>query len=1194
MKDTKILNGGLNFDDSYFVMPQGDYSDATNIKLDNLGSHEDNIVTNLVGNLLPTNGTFSATGGGVNTNRGAYVDKGRNRVFLFFYNSLGFHNIWMYNYATLSATKLIENKTNFGGSDVFDFGGSKVVNVGVIYRTDETEDILLWSIPEKEAGVWKMYIKDHINNTYGNNWREEYMTLISEPPPIPISATYDSESTLKVNTLRRHLFQFRYRWIYKDDTKSVWSSYSKMTAPVEISYLETDTDATKYNVILAEYQTGGANVVSIDIAVRISLGNEWTDDLIVRTINKATDSVASDSSATFKFYNDGVYVPVDTKESLQLQDYVPLSCNALEVSDGRYVLLGGVEEGYSFTSPANVTMEVSEADLDTIFGLSVQTSATPICQGLTITNNESSNYITVDYTECNGNTNSANIPPSSNYPNNTVTVCADTRVDPTLTSQDPYATWNYSFNGISCDTPTTKVVNLVLSGAVPAVGVQVGITIQRPYAGLSDVVILYTVQSGDTLDDIGAALTALINSTPPNYVATYDAGTDTITLTVISQDIVIKTVIGISLNAGEITIAAYMPFSKYRFGLQYFDKYGRTNGVMTYSNGTINDFEVATSTFVDGNFTEGTIKVPIISASIKHVPPVWAKYYHWVRSENLSISKMRWWVRDGVDISATDYDYIDITSLNRNAFGIITPYEYVEGDRIKLFSTADNSIYDAPILGLVSATSPSISHKLKINKTPLGTNIKTGIVIYSPRKASEITNLVFYEFGERYEIGNSGLSTRFHKGANQNQSPSTPISVPATFSFIRGDVFSRKRKVPLASGAVTKDIFDFHITDTFESSVNSNGRPTVVDEAAKNTFNTAMIRFSDGYYFNTKNNNINRFYFENFKEADYGYGEIQRMRMRDRQLRIYQKNKTGFMYVLQQLIRSVGDGGVLSQSDQLLNDMNYYSGDFGIGTAYSSLESLDYEDYFVDPLRGAYIRVSLNGLDNISDIYKMSSYCASRLKYYTAHPRYDVNTSASGVPTIIGMVDYIAREYITHEEEVYVEIPIQTTITKKTLAFSSKRKRFTSFYSFYPQSGGTHNGNFFTVKGNQIYIHDGSAVRNTFYGSLQTSKVSVVFNQSPQIKKTFQAVSMEGNNLWHVENVYTNSQESSLSTIDFVEREGHYHAALLRAGTDQASLISGDSLKGGYIICIFVNTFNQISTMATVSMKYILSNLNLK
>ena len=92
---------------------------------------------------------------------------------------------------------------------------------------------------------------------------------------------------------------------------------------------------------------------------------------------------------------------------------------------------------------------------------------------------------------------------------------------------------------------------------------------------------------------------------------------------------------------------------------------------------------------------------------------------------------------------------------------------------------------------------------------------------------------------------------------------------------------------------ITIPIIESSFSDVYNIVTNSNGREAIVDENAKRTYFPTLVRFSQSYQADTNINGVNRFFFENQDTYDRGFGDIQRLYVRDRYMKVYQKFKVG-------------------------------------------------------------------------------------------------------------------------------------------------------------------------------------------------------------------------------------------------------------------------------------------------------------
>ena len=216
-------------------------------------------------------------------------------------------------------------------------------------------------------------------------------------------------------------------------------------------------------------------------------------------------------------------------------------------------------------------------------------------------------------------------------------------------------------------------------------------------------------------------------------------------------------------------------------------------------------------------------------------------------------------------------------------------------------------------------------------------------------------------------------------------------------------------------------IIESSFSDNYNLITNSNGRVSIVDENAKQTYFPTLIRFGGAYQVNTNINQINNFVYEDFDEYDRSFGDVIRLHVRDRYLKVYQKFKVGNVPILTQIVKDSANNPLQANTNTLINKVQYYAGDFGIGDAATSLAWNNFSDYFVDNYRGVVCRLSQDGITPLSIIYGTNAFFVPTLTEY----RQDLNNGVApegqtymGNPCIYGVFDAYTNKYIIAMEEI--------------------------------------------------------------------------------------------------------------------------------------------------------------------------------
>jgi hypothetical protein len=269
-----------------------------------------------------------------------------------------------------------------------------------------------------------------------------------------------------------------------------------------------------------------------------------------------------------------------------------------------------------------------------------------------------------------------------------------------------------------------------------------------------------------------------------------------------------------------------------------------------------------------------------------------------------------------------------------------------------------------------------------------------------------------FEINKRFSVPQTGKVWIVAKSTNDAIGSNNIIIEPMTFDF---EVIKDK----------TIGIIEPSFNDTYNLITNSNGRPSVIDENARQTYFPTVIRFGQAYQQNTNLNATNRFFYDDFDEYDRTFGDVLRLHVRDRYLKVYQQFKVGNVPILTQIVKDVTGNPLQANSNQLINKIQYYAGDYGIGDAATSLAWNNFADYFVDNYRGVVCRLSQNGIEPLSIIYKTNSFFVDK----TADYRKDLNNGVSdgvytGDPCIYGVFDANTNKYIIAMEEINRYAPI--------------------------------------------------------------------------------------------------------------------------------------------------------------------------
>jgi len=272
------------------------------------------------------------------------------------------------------------------------------------------------------------------------------------------------------------------------------------------------------------------------------------------------------------------------------------------------------------------------------------------------------------------------------------------------------------------------------------------------------------------------------------------------------------------------------------------------------------------------------------------------------------------------------------------------------------------------------------------------------------------------------------------------------------------------------------------------------------------------------------------------RAVDPANGSIQKLYAEDTNLNILQEDKVSYALIDKDALFTAEGGQLTASGAAVIGQIVPYLGKFGISKNPESFAIKGNRKYFSDKSRGAVLRLSRDGITEIS-MYGMRDWFKDNLKDATS---------------VVGMYDDNNDEYT---------ISLQNSSAYNTLSFDEGVKGWTSFYKFKPDFGFSVNKNFFTLHDNDLWKHNQeytiSTPKNTFYNEFSGSSITLVANQEPSIVKNFNTINYEGSSDWVMESSITDSGDkarkilkSSTSVADgvipvsFVKKEDKYYSHL--------------------------------------------------
>jgi hypothetical protein len=318
----------------------------------------------------------------------------------------------------------------------------------------------------------------------------------------------------------------------------------------------------------------------------------------------------------------------------------------------------------------------------------------------------------------------------------------------------------------------------------------------------------------------------------------------------------------------------------------------------------------------------------------------------------------------------------------------------------------------------------------------------------------------------------------------------------------------------ILKGKNDSDVVEFHVEESRikggfnDASVDLGVRAhTTAEFSGKEERPNALIHSG---IFNSKTgvNNINQFSIgQNITKAlDSQDGSIQKLYAEDTNLNVFQEEKVSWIAIDKDIIYTAEGSPQVTAANQVFGQTVSYNGNYGIGKNPESFAYYAGRKYFVDKPKGAVLRLSRDGITEISN-YGMRSYFRDLL-------------NNSSITNIVGSWDIYNKEYV---------LSVQSN-NNITLGFDESNNGWTTRYSYVPEAGGSLDGNFYTFKHGQLYLHYSNDLHNNFYSEQNNSEIDLIFNQNPSANKNFLTFNYEGSKTWNISNIEAEQDAGVIDT----------------------------------------------------------------
>jgi len=567
----------------------------------------------------------------------------------------------------------------------------------------------------------------------------------------------------------------------------------------------------------------------------------------------------------------------------------------------------------------------------------------------------------------------------------------------------------------------------------------------------------------------------------------------------------------------------------YQVGIVLADKFGRQSPVILSSTGNDTVFIDAATGESNSTNVFNALRVSFSSASVATLKALdWAysykivvkqreqEYYNWISTLT------------GANVIARLGD--SINKIPRDQTAVIPP------STSNTISPCDVSVYPK-ILNGANQTTSSLTKVQSINNpagtanvptiTDAGASISSGVSVYETEPFESDLDIFF-------ETSTGGLISALN---NAGATIDVRFFNCYLLTFSSGTHIEINR---LRAGFNEKS-FDVGV------------RAYVVKEnfAEERRFNTLI--HSSGLF----NSRTNVNYINQFNEAEGGLtisldpqdGSVQKLYADDTQIVIFQEDKLSRSPINKDFIYSAEGGAIpVTSNTQFLGTIAPYAGDFGISKNPESFATYGYAKYFTDKNRGSVLRLSQNGIVEISN-FGMSDFFRDALSHATkVIGSYDEYNGLYNLTIIGDCYDSETDTNVATAADGYF-----------TISFDEGSNGWTSFKSFEQEGGLSLNNIYYTFNAGKLWKHNDKSVnRNTFYGaSAAESYIEPILNDNPSTIKTFNNISYEGSNGWGLDFLRTD-----LSDIGIVPTNANCFDISLKVTRSSANVGANTLITG--------------------------------
>lgn len=1087
---------------------------------------------------------------GTNKTLGWCKDNENEAIIWFVWNSNSDHCIFRYFSLTKTTQKIFFKESSLGLSDNTEIAAEVVA--GRLYWNDNTDHPKAFNI--SKAVNYTAGLSSEAYTDDDKPFDTNVLPLIKTPPRYAPTVSYETTTEvdgvqIDFNNLRKKQWQVKYCYVYEDYQESAYSPISKVAlSDGEVSATgQWIEDLTFNNTLKIIVNSGVFNVKQIKVAIRDASNQNGGAFYLFKTIDKFKDDeevIPSDSIYDVRFLNNSMLESIDTTRENAYYHDIPLVARDMFLLDAKYLAMSMPKTGYDFKNE-DIDYSIGYDEADTDFDI----SSIPM----------SSDYERLKFNKWSnkcgrsgiGSTRIRITVPEKFYPNSVYRVVFKTpdfteALDELGLVKQPDVTASWSSPAERPDNYPEVAQEALISELSSAIDTCYSIPINIRQDGENMVRFDFYNSWGGLNAEFGDPILywmALWNKVLDNYQEyIYGSITDVLSAPVYR-----------GLKRGQ-----YHPF-----GIVYNDSQGRYNAV--FGDNVLYVPSIDETTDPDSSSKVYTPKI-----TINNTPPVWAETYRiaYIPYNSYTYTQMVPGVvlilggddENGIE---SGYSFLKINQailamLEEFPDSLISAYTWMKGDRLRQVGSPDSYEILREFTRTYNDNEETVTetgYLLKADFTVEALSDQIPLIeIYRPNLTPQ--DKVYYEIGEDYAILLPGTDARMHSGNIQNQTASQSAVISMNF----GDIYYRARFSSEADAGYAL-VEDNNFSDYYESSGINLGRGVVKTDLKQTT--TKRVVKTENYIEDTELNRLNILLpGDEYYPTSEVYGDITKTLERGDTIKIIQSHRETSVYVGKTYAKDAGGGDIALSTTNIFGSPHPYA-NFAGSKYRRSVIAAGNNVYYFDLTTSDFYRSATNGTMSISKKYGMNKFFERKseaFRNYTGEKDIIVGFEPSNNVIYISFIMGLSIETIAFSEED------ESKGFVFHVEFSNNSK--------IPEEYANYGDYLYSFVDGQLYEH-GNGPANQFYGSgKKTSMIEVVANQYPQLRKTFEFMSVHSNGEWTAEmeieadDNYSFGQKTTILPKMFKSREGVKTSAVPRnittpiGGKNFQLLYSGNKMSG--------------------------------